>query len=461
MNIKVQRLSLLTEFGAMMFAQLKHPSLTKGTPYNVLPLRTGQVYTGVLGQRVCSLKFNVGLDNERLLAVLTPEKLAHFIPWDCTPYNPAARIEGRYVVIEAPWPAGLQRSKITLDSLGQSPHDGTRFIAGPDQRASTVTLTYAEIIHVLIGGTTGSGKSTVLQSVGYQATRGNLKDYVHNSLVLLCGKQGEGLGLLNGLPGQQGPLAISADEWVNALGWIADEIDNRYKQVVLNRGRKGSYGGENQKPRIIVIADEPQVFTERGTHPAVTQLFKKALIQGRAAGVHVWAGTHKPTVTMFGHGGNAVRDMFDATIGLRVPTATSSRVLRGDDACMHLLGQGDARVFAPIADGQYVDARVQMAYIPEAQLLAASGGHPVMDRWPPYDTSKINHQNDGKRGRARSQFTDEQLAISIYGAQQPRPWGRDILEKELERAGCPVPGHSKLDRLLKKGRRIAAFLDEI
>jgi hypothetical protein len=460
--LRAQRKLLSNEFGPLFFGQLKHDAITGGRPYSVQRSNGGD-YVITLGQRVCSLRVNAGLDNERLLAALSPEKLVHFVPWDCGAFGPTAHIEGRYVVVEAPWPASLQESHIHLRSLARSPHDASRVITGKDQHNTTVTLKYDQIVHALVGGTTGSGKSTALQSVAYQATSANDPQWnrIANVLVLLDGKGGQGLGVCNGLPGQQGPIATTERDWINALGWSYDEMHRRYDAIANRRGQQSRYGVDGDYPRIVIVADEFQVHTENASHPVITELFKMLLVQGRAAGIHIWGGTHKPSVKMFGQTGNASRSMFDATIGLRMPTGTASRVLRGDDACTHLLGRGDARVFAPVDDGQYIDARVQIAYIPEPDMLAASGGTCIMDRWPEFDIESLSDRARNKCGRKSTRFSDQQLALAIYGAQQPRPWGRDALRDELEDAGCPLSGSGTVDRLKEQGKRIASHLMEL
>jgi len=451
-----QRQELIKTFAHEVVGHLHHPAICGTQPFYLRDVGGVPQLDAYLGHRVAILKMDVGLDSERLAKALTSEKLVHMVPWDVpTVTMPIAYVEGRFVVVEAALPIALQHTEITLASCGQSPHDGTRFVAGQDQHGETITLHQRYLVHVLIGGTTGAGKSFTLRSIAYQMAQGGLK----NRILLLDGKGGQGLAICNGLPGQQGPLAIQRADWVNALGWAIEETDRRYQAIVANGGRELDFSQPGAPPRIHIIADEFQTYTERAADPLITAQMNYLLVKGRAAGVHVWAGTHKPTVTMFGKAGNAARSQFGSTIGLKMATDTASRVLRGDDTLAYLLGRGDGRVVAPGAEGSYFDARVQMAYVPEDDIDRAAGGKLMLEHWPEFDASQFDP--DGKAGRPAIEFSEEQIAIAIHGARQTRPWGRDLLRAALENSDCGIAGNVPLDRLKRMGRRIASHLDEL
>lgn len=454
-EIKQSREQLLRDFGAMVVGQLNHPSLCGSTPFELQKDSLGYAYQGVAGYRVAQLRLNVGLRNAELAHALTPDKLAFFVPWECDG-QPAAYIDPaamKWVTVEAPFPVELQKTKVPLDSVGQSPQDGQRFIAGPDMRGRTVTVPFSDMVHVLGAGTTGSGKSTFLQSAAYQTSLANKPgEPAQNVIVLVTGKMSAAFSSINGLPGQQGPLAADEQGVINALGWVVAEMNRRY-------GILETSGQLVVTPGIHVFFDEFQEHTEDGRNVLVTELVRQIAVKGRECGIHLWASTHKPNLRMFGKAGNAVKGQFSTIVGLRMTDPISSRVLRNDDTCTFLRGRGDARVLAEI-DGTVLDARVQMAYVPENQLNARAGGKPTMAIWPVFEGDALA-LSINRRGRPAETFTDTQLACAIHAGRQDPPMGRDALRTLLIQEGAEIGGNGRLDKLLKKGRRIAEFIDEL
>ncbi len=450
------REKLLRDFGAMVVGQLNHPALCGAQPFVLEKDAHGYAYQGIAGYRVAQLRLNVGLRNAELARALTPDKLAFFVPWDVEA-PPAAYIDPaamRWVTVEAQFPQELQKTRVPLDSVGQGAADGQSFIAGPDMRGRTVTIPFTDMVHVLGAGTTGSGKSTFLQSAAYQTSLANCGEGpASNVIVLVTGKMSAAFAAINGLPGQQGPLAADEQSAINALGWIVAEMNRRY--AILE-----STGEVIVTPGIHLFYDEFQEHTEDGRNALLTELVRQIAVKGRECGIHLWASTHKPNLRMFGKAGNAVKGQFSTLVGLHMTDPISSRVLRGDDMCCHLSGRGDARVSAEVA-GSVVDARVQMLYVPEAQLRTRAGGKPVLADWPAFDSSSVE-RSESRRGRVAGEFSDEQWACALYAAQQqPRPMGREDFQALLAREGVDIAGHNKLDKLLKRGRRIVTMLEEI
>lgn len=458
MVINDQRQELLRQFGALLVGQLNHPALCGTTPFELIPRPDGFLYEGIAGYRVAQIRLNVGLRNRELCDALTPDKLAFFVPWDLeTP--PVAYIDPtamKYVTIEAAFPrrpVDLQKTQVSLHTAGQFPDKGQHFITGNDMRGRTVTIPYRYMIHVLGAGATGSGKSTFLQSAVYQTAKGNRPGQAPVNLIVPCtGKMSAAFAKVNGVRGQQGPLAVQEQDIVNALGWTITEMNRRY--AILE-----TTGKLINTPAIHVYFDEFQELTEDARHPYITEEVRQLVIKGRECGIHVWATTHKPNVRMFGKPGNAVKGQFTTIIGLYMPDPVSSRVLRGDDTCAYLCGRGDARVLAEI-DGGITDARVQMAYVDDADLKAHTGNAPLLEAWPEFDTGSLDHSLN-RRGRVPDPYTDEQLACAIHAARQSPPLGRPALAELLKREAQEIAGSDKLARLVKKGRVIADYLDAL
>lgn len=457
--INDQRADLLSKFGAMLVGQLNHPAICGNEPFQLIPRPDGYKYTGTAGYRVAQIRLNVGLRNDVLAKALTPDKLAFFVPWELES-PPVAYIDPvamKYVTVEAAYPTkpvNLQKTKVSLHEAGQFPDNGEYFIAGNDMTGQTVTIPHKFMIHILGCGTTGSGKSTFLQSAVHQTQKANHAEQPPRNLIILAtGKMSKAFALVNGAPGQQGPLAADDTDIVNALGWVVTLMNERYSALEKT-------GQLIDKPAVHVFFDEFQELTEDARHPIVTELLRQLVIKGREVGIHIWGATHKATLKMFGKAGNAIKGQFSTLIGLHMPDATSSRVLRGDDTCTHLFGRGDARVRFE-DDGTVIDTRVQMAYVEETELQKAAGRAPILAAWPEFDVGQLDRSLN-RPGRQAESFTDEQLACSIWAAQQqPKPLGRPELAKLLQRESTPIGGSTKLDRLLKKGRVIAQYLDDL
>ena len=458
------RVDMTRNFAATLVGNLRNPLLAGKNAFKLVRQSNGMDYDGIAGYRSSMVALNVGLRNPELLAALSPEVLVHFVPWaEDMPGMPHAYINRRQVIAEAAWPAEQQELDIPLHSAigiapGGPPLDGHLLPVGKSNGNTTITLHSESIVHLLIAGTTDSGKSWAMRLLACLFAFGNLRARGRRTQsVYLDGKGGQGLGVLNGLPGQVGPVAISEPEWINALGWVITEIDRRYA-LMLERKTEELGFGTDEFPEVIVVADEFHTFTENARSPAVTALFDHVALKGRAAHVKLIAGTHKPSLVAFGRPGNATRDMFDGTIGLHTPTPTATRLIRGDDMCQVLLGKGDAMVSAKQPDGTFIDERCQLLHIPATQLRRYTGGEPLLREYPHYDISGFLGSSSG---RPETQFTDEQIALATHGAHQARPWGRGRLQDALSTAGCGIAGTEPARRLLQMGRNIAANLDDL
>ena len=415
------------------------------------PMRYAQQPQGVTTGRYCALRLDVGLDNARLLKLLDQATVYQIIPWETDKQKPQVYLDRRYVAIEAPLPQQAQKYDVRLSSLSGNKHNGRVCVLGPNEAGVTVSLSIEDIIHILIGGETGAGKTYTMRQLAYQLANGT------NQIVLADGKRGDGLGILNGLPAQVGPIATDRQSTLNALGWIYNEMGTRY-DAVANRGGLAWRDDEPGAPRhIIVLVDEFQVY--RGD-VEIMAVMHALVSMGRSARVHVIAGTQKPTVKMFGKDiGGATRDQFGTRIAHWVQSYQASSAIVGDKEprADYLLPKGDAYILGNA--GSYpLCERVQIAYVPEAELYQhTQGGAPEMDAWPAFDTSVLCGETSP--GRPAIEFDNEQIACGIYAAQNE--WGRGRLRSLLDDRGNHIAGSEPVDRLLSMGREISDELDGI
>jgi len=392
-----------------------------------------------LGLRVCAMRLDCGFDNERLLSSINAKIASHLIPWECK-YTPSSYPDGRYAVIEAVWPEGLERDDIPLSSLDIPALSGERLVVGKAQAGETITLPSHHIEHLLVAGQTGSGKSWALRSLTTQLM--HPCKGLNNRLVLIDGKGGEGLGILGGVRGQVGPLALDARNTVAALGWCVNEMEKRYDAIRQN----GGFSLNGDFPHVFVVFDEFQRYTRDGNNPLVVELMNRLATQGRAAHMHLIAGTQKPLVGVWGD--STTPDQFSAAIGGRVKDWHASKAIMGDTTprCDMLLPKGDMYVKAVVPD--LVVERVQVAYVPETELAQMGGGQPDLDVWPEYDTENLSRDP----GRPQKQPTAEEIAVGLIAVAQDnkRHWYRKQLESP--------PGAERTDRIIEQCVDIMAAL---
>jgi hypothetical protein len=377
----------------------------------------------IAGPRAGALEIFAGLESGRLLRTLAKDNAAilrQFIPWTFTG-EPQAFMSGRRVRVEAGWPSHLADTLIRLDKLNKRPEDGGRWAAGMSENGATIIPTLSDkTAHFLISGATGSGKSVTLRAAVLQLSRDP-----DNAIVLVDGKMGESLRMVERLPGVVGPCAVDGPTARNVLGWAAAEMRRRYQS--------GQRNG-----RVIVVVDEFQEFVD---DEVFASLMRKLVAQGRAARVHCLLATQHPTVEAFGD--SATRRNLTGKIALHVLDADASRVAVGGPTprADHLLGAGDAYTIAPGAC-----YRVQLAYVDEHEIGAAGYGSFTYPRWPEYEPESI-----GRDIPVGWSYDGDELAVSIVAAveEKGRPWMVDRLCAD----GLGRPGAERAIRLLKLGRQ--------
>ena len=383
----------------------------------------------IAGPRAGALEIDAGLGAGRLLRALAADDgamMRQFVPWAFMG-DPIAYMTGRYVRVEAGWPEHLAERSIRVTDLSTHPGGSGRWLLGKNERGRAVTLGLSDNApHMLIAGTTGSGKSVALRSLIVQLSR------VGDRLVMVDLKHGEGLRDLDRLPGAIGPVATTIDEARSALGWAVAEMDRRYSSH------------DTQAARLVVVVDEVQ---EMADDAICTEAIRKLTAQGRAARVSVILSTQHPTVSTLGD--PSIKRNVTGRIALRVADAKSSEVAIGQSTprADHLLGAGDCYAIVPGAV-----QRCQVAYMPKAAIDAALVARPAIDEWPIFAAEQLGG------GAAAAAYSGQEIAISLIGAALGN--GRPALVKALIGAGLPKPGSDRAARLLALGREVNQALGD-
>jgi len=206
-------------------------------------------------------------------------------------------------------------------------------------------LSSPEVAHVLIAGTTGSGKTALARTMILSlALNHSLRDL---SLVLID-PQGRGYRPLAALPHLARPLATTADEAEEILSWMVGVMEERHRR-------------ENSTPCLVCFIDElADLMLTAGSR--IEPLLARLVQRGRSAGIHVVACTQKPTITVIG---SLVKSNFPVRLVGSVTSPEDARVATGlkQTGAEKLLGRGD---FLLVAKGQVY--RFQAAYVPPDEI---------------------------------------------------------------------------------------------
>lgn len=237
---------------------------------------------------------------------------------------------------------------------------------GKDISGDVVFADIAKMPHLLVAGTTGSGKSvcmnTMIVSLLYNATPEEVR------ILLVDPKQVE-FGMYNGIPHLLVPVVSDARKASGALGWAVTEMLNRYKTLNANSVRDlASYNSlcegnpELQKmPQIVIFIDElADLMT---VAPAeVEDSIQRIAQMGRAAGMHLVLATQRPSVDVIT---GVIKANIPSRIALTVKSQIDSRTMIDQAGAEKLMGNGDM-LYYPV--GVPKPIRVQGAYLKTAEI---------------------------------------------------------------------------------------------
>ena len=255
------------------------------------------------------------------------------------------RRRGGYIEIEIP---RQERKPIPLERLVQRVKRVPRVTAllGVDDEGVPLLLRLdsPDVAHVLVAGTTGSGKTVLMRILGLTLAMWNRQ--AHVQLVLIDPKR-RGLAPLVGLP----------HVWGGGVVFRPEEVLTTLHELVGLMEQRDTRG--RSWPRMVVLIDElAEVLTtgKREASQAITRLVQR----GREAGIHVVAATQKPTATILG---GIMKGNFPVRVVGRVTSADDARVAAGlpGSGAERLRGHGE---FVLVAGGDvirfqapYADAR--------------------------------------------------------------------------------------------------------
>ena len=200
-----------------------------------------------------------------------------------------------------------------------------------------ITGDLASMPHLLIAGTTGSGKSvcinTIILSLLYRHTPDKCK------FILIDPKMLE-LSTYEGIPHLLCPVITEAKKAASVLGWVVKEMESRYR--LMTKDGVKNIDGYNSKhkipmPYIVVVVDEmSDLMLVAGKE--IENYIQKLSQMARAAGIHIIMATQRPSVDVIT---GTIKANFPTRISFQVTSKIDSRTILGEQGAEQLLGKGD------------------------------------------------------------------------------------------------------------------------
>ena len=283
---------------------------------------------------------------------------------------------------------------------------------GKDISGKSVVADLGEMPHLLIAGTTGSGKTvcvnSLIMSMIYNATPDELR------FIMVDPKMVE-LAIYNGLPHLLCPVVTNAKKAAGALDWVVNEMEERYKLLAKATARNidiFNKKSEEKLPYIVVIIDELadlMLVVQQDVENAITRLAQLS----RAVGIHIILATQRPSVDVVT---GVIKANFPARISFKVASKVDSRTVLDMNGADKLLGKGDMLFSEP---GTAKPIRAQGTLLTDAEIEKVVEAI-KKQRECVYDEEVLERQKKGvsrKSGFEKDEFFDEAVKMVLETGQ--------------------------------------------
>lgn len=341
-----------------------------------------------------------------------------------------------YVGVEVP---NIKTAMVSLLDIVESPQylgnpSPLKFALGKDVTGKPFTADLASMPHLLIAGTTGSGKSVCVNTI----LTGYLLNLTPDDLrLLLVDPKRVELTVYNGIPHLLADVIVDAEKVVGALQWMLREMDLRYRMFQAAGARNiDEYNyhqikaGEKKLPYILVVIDELadlMMLAPDETERSLTRLAQLA----RATGIHLIIATQRPSTDIIT---GLIKANFPARIAFAVASGVDSKVILDQPGAERLLGRGDMLFQAPDAPAP---VRLQGVYVSDAEISA------VTDFW---------------RNQNAIEGAPERPDKAVIATRSHLPMTQEPLWKELEKDPNADPIEEEALKIIRKEGRASVSM---
>ena len=328
------------------------------------------------------------------------------------------------------------------------------FALGKDISGECIIGNIAKLPHMLIAGTTGSGKSvcmnSLILSLLYKARPDEVK------LIMIDPKMVE-LGVYNGIPHLYVPVVTDPKKAAGALQWSVVEMLKRYRlfsevgvRDLENYNRHCTAAGEPTLPQVVIVIDELADLMMIASKDVEESICRVAQM-GRAAGMHLIIATQRPSA-------DVITGLMKANIPSRIAFAVSStlesRIILDQGGAEKLIGMGDM-LFSPVGIGKPI--RIQGAFVSDEEreeviqfIKEGSGEAQQNSEIEEFMNKAAEDKNSADSGASAK----EEKSVGGYDEMLPQ-----AVEVVLETKSCSV---SMLQRRIKLGySRAARIVDQM
>ena len=288
-----------------------------------------------------------------------------------------------------------------------------------------ITSDLSSMPHLLIAGTTGSGKSvcinTIILSLLYKHSPDKCK------FILIDPKMLE-LSTYEGIPHLLCPVITEAKKAASVLGWVVKEMENRYK--LMTKVGVRNIDGYNDKhkvsmPYIVVIVDEmSDLMLVAGKE--IENYIQKLSQMARAAGIHIIMATQRPSVDVIT---GTIKANFPTRISFQVTSKIDSRTILGEQGAEQLLGKGDMLYMS--SANRII--RIHAPFVSENEIEKINN-HLRSQAEPDYIDEILNYVDEKETGEKFSDSSEKdelyQTALEIIKSEQKA--STSFLQRKLQ-----------------------------
>lgn len=338
-----------------------------------------------------------------------------------------------FVGIEAPNPdkTAVRMRTIIESSEFKKLNSPLAITLGRNVSGRPVVVDLARMPHILIAGTTGSGKSICIQSLATCLIMNSTPDQLR--LAMLDPKMVE-LVRFNGLPHLFGQVETDIERMLGVLRWAILEMENRYKLMEAAGARdlnaynkRARRRKEKRLPFIVIFIDELadlMMSAPEQTEPSLVRLAQMA----RATGIHLIVATQRPSTDVIT---GLIKANFPARISFNVATGLDSRVILDVNGAEDLLGHGDLLFINP---EKGLPERAQGVWVSEAEI------EQIISHWQQVTAEANPDEEDAEAPWEEllddEETGDEMLDDAIEMVRKSRHASASLLQRRL-RVGYP------------------------